>query len=299
MNSTNILSISVVIPIYNSEETIRQCIESVRASFSTISYQIIAVDDGSVDRSSQIVASLLSGPDRYLYQPNSGVARARNLGLAAASGSYILFLDSDDMLLPSYEVELLKIFHPNVGMYSFAASYQLHNRCTLTNSDHHLFKPLPLPFRIRILNPLTTSGMLIKSSLITQIGYFRPDFSPSEDWDYWIRASTISKYIRHIPKPCVLYNAVTFGISKSMDLRSAQLKVSKQLYSYQLSEHIFRYLSTRACLFNHSLEDLRINRLNLSWSSFVLALLLFLKHPFMLPYYMLVKGTIYLWNPLF
>jgi glycosyltransferase involved in cell wall biosynthesis len=90
--------VSVVIPVYNTEQFIAETIRSVLdQTYSDL--EIIVVDDGSTDASPQIIASFGKAV-RYLRQDNSGQAVARNRGVSIARGEYIGFLDSDDVCLP-------------------------------------------------------------------------------------------------------------------------------------------------------------------------------------------------------
>lgn len=94
-------SISIVIPIYNVEFYLPQCIDSVRSqSFSDI--EIICVDDGSTDRSGAIASfyAALDSRVKVLSLDNKGVSHARNVGLDSATGDYVCFVDADDILLP-------------------------------------------------------------------------------------------------------------------------------------------------------------------------------------------------------
>ena len=100
-------TVSVVIPTYNREKSIVNCIQSVRAQ-SLPAYDIIVVDDGSIDRTYQNLKELgfeslaTANPSlRYIYQENKGVSAARNLGIQEANGEYIALLDSDDFWLPT------------------------------------------------------------------------------------------------------------------------------------------------------------------------------------------------------
>ena len=98
--------ISVIIPVYKTESYLERCIDSVLAQTWT-NLQIIAVDDGSPDRSGAILDEYAKRDPRVtvIHQKNKGVSAARNAGLAAASGDYIGFVDSDDALEPDmYEV---------------------------------------------------------------------------------------------------------------------------------------------------------------------------------------------------
>ena len=98
--------ISVIIPVYKTEAYLKRCIDSILAQTWT-NLQIIAVDDGSPDRSGAILDEYAKRDSRVtvIHQENKGVSAARNAGLAAAVGDYIGFVDSDDALAPDmYEV---------------------------------------------------------------------------------------------------------------------------------------------------------------------------------------------------
>lgn len=91
-------NISVIIPIYNVESYLAQCLDSVLAQ-SYANLEIICIDDGSTDSSGAIVRQYASKDSRIIHiqQENQGVAAARNNGLAKASGEYIAFMDPDDL----------------------------------------------------------------------------------------------------------------------------------------------------------------------------------------------------------
>ena len=91
--------ISVIIPMYNSEDYIRQCIHSVTCQ-TYKNLEVLVIDDGSSDRGFTICAELAESDGRIkiLRQENKGVSAARNKGIDAASGEYVFFLDSDDVI---------------------------------------------------------------------------------------------------------------------------------------------------------------------------------------------------------
>lgn len=93
--------VSVIIPVYNSESYIGQCIQSlIDQSFRKM--EIIVIDDGSEDRSAEICRELSRSDDRIMVieQEHKGVSAARNKGMELASGEFVFFLDSDDMIHP-------------------------------------------------------------------------------------------------------------------------------------------------------------------------------------------------------
>lgn len=99
MNTGKTDLVSVIIPVYNVENYITDCILSVKAqTYNRL--EIILVDDGSTDRSMQIAIKLIGEDQRFtiLRQRHKGLSIARNVGLVHATGSYFMFLDSDDYL---------------------------------------------------------------------------------------------------------------------------------------------------------------------------------------------------------
>ena len=96
------MKLSVVIPIYNMERWLAACLDSV-IDPACADYEILAVNDGSADRSGEIAADYAARFPallRVIATPNGGLGHARNTGLEAARGDYLLFLDSDDTLAP-------------------------------------------------------------------------------------------------------------------------------------------------------------------------------------------------------
>lgn len=89
---------SVIIPNYNNGATLARAIDSVLAQ-TTPAHEIIVIDDGSNDRSRQVAESY-GGRVRYVYQDNAGVSAARNHGARLATGSWLAFLDADDVYMP-------------------------------------------------------------------------------------------------------------------------------------------------------------------------------------------------------
>jgi CDP-glycerol glycerophosphotransferase len=101
-------TISVVVPIYNVEPYLQPCLESI-AGQTVGDLEVLMVDDGSTDGSAAIAEAFAAGDDRFrlIRQPNGGLSRARNTGIDAATGEFIAFVDSDDLLPPNaYELLL-------------------------------------------------------------------------------------------------------------------------------------------------------------------------------------------------
>lgn len=93
---------SIIIPLFNAEAYITQCLESIRNQ-TYKEFEVWIVDDGSTDHSASVVQDFLSDERfHYYYQENRGVSAARNQGISKAKGAYIAFIDSDDFIDEDY-----------------------------------------------------------------------------------------------------------------------------------------------------------------------------------------------------
>ena len=116
---------SIIIPVYNSEKTIKRCIESI-ASQKRTDVEIIIINDGSTDMSESIYNKMQNKYNNitYIYKENGGVSSARNLGLSVAKGKYVMFIDSDDYV----DSKCFEVFDSytksNADYYQFAFSIE-------------------------------------------------------------------------------------------------------------------------------------------------------------------------------
>lgn len=111
--------IAVVIPLYNKENFIKQTLESVLNQTFT-DFEVLIVNDGSTDKSWEIVSEFADERIRLYSQENSGVSKTRNTGIANASGELIVFLDADDYWYPNHLEEIYQLYldFPECGIYA-------------------------------------------------------------------------------------------------------------------------------------------------------------------------------------
>ena len=96
------IRLSIIIPLYNKEKHIKKTIDSVlNQDFSC--FELIVVDDGSTDKSAEIVSQIQDNRIRLIQQSNSGVSKARNMGAQIASSSWLIFLDGDEVFIANYK----------------------------------------------------------------------------------------------------------------------------------------------------------------------------------------------------
>ena len=105
------MDLSIIVPVYNVEKYIRPCIESIfRQGLNDTDYEVIIVNDGTKDQSMEMIANIIQQHNNItvIHQENQGLSVARNNGIAAAKGEYILMPDSDDLLIENSLKPLLK-----------------------------------------------------------------------------------------------------------------------------------------------------------------------------------------------
>ncbi len=93
------MKISIIVPVYQAEKYLEECLESLLDQ-NISEYEIICIDDGSTDKSAEIIRKFQQKTDKivYFYQTNQGVSTARNRGIELARGKYLMFVDSDDAI---------------------------------------------------------------------------------------------------------------------------------------------------------------------------------------------------------
>lgn len=136
--------ISIIIPVYNVEKYLKECLESVINQTYT-NLEIILVDDGSTDSSGNICDEYKKRDTRIkvIHKENGGVSIARNLGLNNANGQYIGFIDSDDYVEPKYCEKLLKSIKENnvqCALCKFDKVYEKKNQNTIFESNYIMDK---------------------------------------------------------------------------------------------------------------------------------------------------------------
>ncbi len=187
--------ISIVIPCYNQSHFLAEAITSaLRQTYEHC--EIIVVDDGSKDNTRQVAEQF---PVQYIYQNNQGLPSARNTGVAHSTGEYLVFLDSDDRLLPhalAVGYELLQSCEDCsmvVGNHSFISEkgHWLRN-CDkdITQQDHYL-QLLQSNF---VENP---GCAMYRRNVFEEIGGFNPSLKASEDYEFYLRVARKFKLICH------------------------------------------------------------------------------------------------------
>ncbi len=249
--------VSVIIPVYNGERTIRETIESVLGqSFSD--FELIVIDDGSVDRTVEILSQIKDPRIRVLSYPNRGLAASRNRGIAEASGEYVTFIDADDLWtsdkLQSQYQALQN--HPEAAVaYSWSDCIDESSRF-LRPGSHTTLSGNVYP-HILVNNFVENgSNVLVRRSIFAEVGLFDESLSAAEDRDMWIRLAARYHFVA-VSKPLVLYRISQTSMSANVFKQSREsIAVIEKAYSQapQSLKHlkkrslanIYKYLTVKA-----------------------------------------------------
>lgn len=185
---------SVIVPLYNKRAFVGTAIRSI-LNQDALSIEIIVVDDGSVDGGGDLVAALNDPRIRLIRQENSGVSIARNVGVAAAVGEFICFLDADDWYFPGYLAYVRQMIakHPEAIAYTTAfceveATAQTGKMDTVKLGADNT-QMLTDFFADWADGPKFCTGSICvrKQTLLDLDGMFPPGESMAEDQDVWFR----------------------------------------------------------------------------------------------------------------
>ena len=260
--------ISVLMPVYNAERYLRKAVESVLAQ-TYGNFELIAVDDGSTDRSKDILDGFAARDQRVrvMSRPNTGIVGALNDGLAAAKGDYIARMDADDIAIAdrfALQIAYLEE-HPEcialgtavkvidssgnvVDEHAPATSHEAIEAGLLRGNGGALYHPTAM----------------FRANAIRAVNGYDPAFCKAEDLDLYLRLSRTGQ----------LANLPTIGLKYRHHLKSTNFvhrqKQTDLIVKILARERALRHLpETAAPLAGHS--DLPISRLHARWACTALA----------------------------
>jgi hypothetical protein len=216
-----VTTISVIIPTYNYARFLGEAIDSVLAQ-TWPALEIIVVDDGSTDDTPRILAGY-GDRIRVIRQENLGASAARNIGIAAARGEWVAFLDSDDLWQPrKLECDAARIAaDPDLGMVHCGAEQ-------FDNTGKTLFVFLGgregwvAPDLLRLDREVIAapgSGLTVRKTAAEEVGGYDPRLDASEDWDFCYRLACRYR-AGFIPEVLARYRL--HGTGRHLDIRKME-----------------------------------------------------------------------------
>lgn len=211
-------AISVIIPAYNAEATIAETIGSVQKQTFT-DLEIIVINDGSTDRTLEVLQKIPDPRLKVFSYKNSGVSVSRNRGISQATGEYIAFLDSDDLWTPDkLESQLTALqYNPKAGVAYSWTYFMFEDEKLSFVENSHCFEGNVYPGLLLTNFLHNGSNPLIRKEAVESVGLFDPAIKSVEDWDYYIRLAKKWDFVL-VPKPQILYRQHLSSISYNIEV---------------------------------------------------------------------------------
>jgi glycosyltransferase involved in cell wall biosynthesis len=184
--------ISVVIPVYNAEKTIFQTLESVRNQTYKGKIEIIVVNDGSTDGSSDIINNYIAVHNnldiKVINKSNGGVSTARNTGISIANGKYIALLDSDDTWDPNKLERQMQVLseHPEIDFLGTNRNGEFYKK-VLWKKFELLTKISPKFLLVKNIFVIPT--IIFKTEVIRAVGNFNEQQKHTEDTNFFLKVA--------------------------------------------------------------------------------------------------------------
>lgn len=208
------IKFSIIIPLYNKEYFIRQTVLSVLNQTYKF-FELLIIDDGSTDKSIDIIKQLKDSRIHIFFKENGGVSQTRNYGILKSSGNYICFLDADDLWEPTYLETLHEIIKSNTDVGFFCCAYKAFKtepknvveefNLKIENKEKcfraNFFR---LSLKRRRIIALTSAVCIKKDLILSTNSYFMEDINLGEDADLWVRIALKTPII-FINLPLMLY----------------------------------------------------------------------------------------------
>ena len=224
--------VSVIIPAFNAATTIKHTIQSVLAQTYPY-FEILVIDDGSSDGTSDVVKKLLAGDGRIklLKQENQGVAAARNFGIRYARGDYIAPLDADDLWFPEKLEKQVAVMHegPSTVGLVYTWSIQIiddkrsHTFTKGWEEEGSVFLPLLLGNFLSNASTPLISRECFDHTGVYNMDFLKFDAQGCEDWDIYLRIAEHYEF-RVVPEHLTVYR-------QSKESMSADWKLMGRSYN--------------------------------------------------------------------
>lgn len=223
------MTISIIIPVYNAEKSIKATLDSV-LNQSYNDFNIIIVNDGSTDSSSLIIDSYIKLHSnleiKVINQKNQGVSKARNVGLELATGDWIALLDSDDTWLANKLERQMEILKENPNIDFLGANRKGEHYDSFLNIKFGLITRLN-PINLLCKNFFATSTVIFKKEIVNEIGFFDETQKYCEDVNYFIKISN--------SKECFLLNE-SLIVTGDGEIHYQEKGLSSNLWGMQKGE---------------------------------------------------------------
>ncbi|MEO1429685.1 MAG: glycosyltransferase [Cyanobacteria bacterium J06633_8] len=231
--------ISVIIPVYNGEKTIKETIESI-LNQSFIDFELIIINADSTDKTLSIIAQIKDERIKVFSYPKANVAVNRNRGIKHANGDYITFIDADDLWttdkLAAQYTALQS--NPQAGVaYSWTNCIDENSKFLRKTSHVNWSGDIYSKFLLDDFIGNGSNVMVRKEHLIT-VGGFDESLTNAQDTDMWLKLSAITNFVC-VPKPQILYRVQQNSMSSNViGLEKSNLEVIKRGFAREKAKSL-------------------------------------------------------------
>ena len=189
-------TVSVVIPCYNQGHFLGEAINSALKQDGVV-VDVIVVDDGSTDDTAQVAAAFPAV--RYIHQDNAGLSAARNAGLRLATASYVVFLDSDDRLLPgALSVGVAALTQNPEAVFAYGGHVNVDRwGAVLPPSPHVPLGADPYATLLRVNCIENPASVIYRRWIFDRLGGFDTRLTAAEDYDIYLRIAREFRIVAH------------------------------------------------------------------------------------------------------
>lgn len=262
------MDISVIVPIYNVEKYLSECLNSILFQEFTGTYEIICINDGSTDNSFKILKSFEKENNKIkiINCKNNGLSAARNIGILNSVGEYLLFLDSDDYLKckEAFEIMYLEIKKNDLDFISFNFEYDFENKSknyimkrnkVIKNKIMNGRKLYELEIMTKSFTPIVWNKLYKREVLMSNNLLFYEGII-HEDSEFTPKIYFLSKKVKFLDIPLIMYRQREGSITNNKNIKKINdyfiiannLILFNQNYNSKELDHYINYIYLQVIL---------------------------------------------------
>jgi glycosyltransferase involved in cell wall biosynthesis len=236
--------ISVIIPVYNGEKTIRETVFSV-LNQTMPNFELIIINDGSQDSTLEIVSRIPDPRVKIFSFANAGLAVSRNRGIALANGDYLAFLDADDLWADNkLEAQLAALKENPEAAVAYSWTDCIDGQGRFLRQSAHATASGNVQANLLLANFISSgSNVFVRKQAVVDVGGFDESLSNAQDWDLWLRLAARYEFVP-VPETQVFYRVSPHSMSTNvLGLEVSMQKVIRRSFEQAppTLQHLQRY----------------------------------------------------------